>query len=820
MVISGFLHMPFLSIDDSYTNNHIVEIMRHVESFEEAVLIEDQYHIRLKDYSVYGFATYYAKESQTDQLISKDFVYQQYSKQTSYESQSSFSDPYSNQQYAIDMMDLDLTWNFSIGSQSILIAIIDSGIDTDHEEFVGKVSPLSYNSRTKQVGYAHVEDDTGHGTMVAGVIGAKHDNFKGIKGVMPESTLLIIKANNLDNPETLDEDESGFYSDSSIIEGIYYAVEQGADVINLSLGGSYANPLTKQAVEYAVSEGVMVVAASGNDGDSELLYPASFDVVISVSSVDESKTVSSFSNFNSRVDLSAPGEDIVTTSINNAYVNASGTSFAAPQVTGVIGLLLAYDMNQSPSEIYERLTLTAMDRGIEGKDNYYGFGIVNAYAALSFSYYEVSFETFGGTTINPMMVESNQTFTVPNPSKLGHTFDGWYLDSSFTIVFNMGTAFVTQDTVLYAKFTPINYEITLIGLNGSEQIIFKPYGSIITENGLDEYGYVFDRWYYDQSFNNEYLDELIIGDLTLYAKYDIRQYVLTYEVDDEVVYIDYVNHGDVPVLYEPSSTEMTLLGWYMDPLFLNAYIEAPIYNDFALYGEVDRTQLHVTYYDYDHKTVLLYETVMFGQSVNAPNPPVKPNSASLSFVFSGWSESSQIVTENKQIYPIYETTYHDDTVYLIPQVDTIYKDSVFIDQGIYLLDDSIVQEIIGEVDTHTVGRYVIIYKLFYEDEMIDLLVRVVHVIENSEIILVTINPSITTLYEGETYVEEGASSNVGDVLISGTVDTNQPGIYQIFYTVSHQNQIITKSIYVYVIERVEMQIDELYISKENEVSYT
>ena len=132
---------------------------------------------------------------------------------------------------------IDQAWTFTQGTTATIIAIIDSGIDTDHEEFTGRISPLAYNARTEQVGLAYVEDDTGHGTMVAGIIGAIKDNRKGIQGIMPNVTLLVIKANDLDNPNTTD-DEAEQFSDSSIIEAIYYAVENGADAINLSLSGT------------------------------------------------------------------------------------------------------------------------------------------------------------------------------------------------------------------------------------------------------------------------------------------------------------------------------------------------------------------------------------------------------------------------------------------------------------------------------------------------------------------------------------------------------------------------------------------------------
>jgi subtilisin family serine protease len=194
-------------------------------------------------------------------------------------------------------------WLLADGSASVVIAIIDTGIDTDHEEFTGRILPNSYNARTKETSTTsldHIEDDNGHGTMVAGIIAANKNNNKGIAGIVSESSLLIIKANNADNLST-PEDESKEFSDSVIAEGIHYAREQGADIINLSLGSTTQNTIVKNAVTEAQHAGIIIVGASGNDGVSTKYYPASYPGVVSVGSIDETLTISSFSNYNDAV---------------------------------------------------------------------------------------------------------------------------------------------------------------------------------------------------------------------------------------------------------------------------------------------------------------------------------------------------------------------------------------------------------------------------------------------------------------------------------------------------------------------------------------
>lgn len=804
---------PFFDVK----THHTVDFMKKVESYEKAIELSQTYDIDFVAYSHYGFATYQTSSYQTSYLLEEGFIKEGLSKQTTHTISGRFDDPYSNQQYAIDMMELEKTWDYTMGSTAIKIAIIDSGIDTDHDEFGGKISPLSYNSRTKQVGLSYIEDDTGHGTMVAGIIGAKHDNLKGIKGVMSQVTLLIIKANNVDNPSTTDTDESTLYADSSIIEGIYYAVEQGADVINLSLGGKSLNPLTQEAVEYATSQGVILVAASGNDGTNDKIYPASFDDVISVSSVGQTKVISSFSNFNNKVDISAPGESIVTTFLENDYMLASGTSFAAPQVSGVIGLLLAHKPNQTPSEIIHRITTTSMDQGVLGKDDYYGYGIINAFQAITLDFFTVTFDTFGGEFIEPILVQSNQTFSVNNPLKDGYTFEGWYLDQAYTLPFLMGTHFVTADTTLYAKFQINQYTLTLVGFNGELTTQSLTYQTVFNDEPDQITGYQFIGWYYESTFESIAINHVMTSDITLYAKYEINVYTVFYFVDGIKVYEELINHGDIPQLYEPDPSQMTLLGWYIDTSLLIPYTPEPMTNHLVLYGKVDKTKLHVTYYDYDQTTILLYEIVSFGESVLAPDAPIKPSSDLITFVFTGWSDDSTLVTSNKQIYPTYDFIYHPETIHLLPGVDTIHVEDEWIDSSISFNDSILRLEVTGEVDITTPGRYLIIYRIYYEDIELDVFVRSVHVIEIVESIDITIRPNITTLYQGEIYIEQGAVSSVGEVVIIGQVDTEVPGIYQIIYQVTHGEQTRQKSLYVYVLEKEVIGIDPLYLSKENEV---
>jgi len=400
------------------------EYLYQLSSLEEADSIEAKYNLVLANVTDHLIATFRAdgKEDITE-LLQKGFTLNANNYQFAPPWQSD-TDPYLDDQYALSITNTIEAWTMETGSADVTAAIIDSSIDIYHDEFSGRISSLSFNTVTDQTGLEAVIDDSGHGTMVSGIIGAIKDNSKGIAGIVQNVKLLEIKANN---------PGEGSSQDSSIIEGIYYAVDYGADIINLSLGGTYANPLTLTAIRYALDHNVVVVAACGNDGTDDLIYPASFPEVISVSAVSSDRTVSGYSNFNREVDISAPGTNIVTTAMDNGYASVSGTSFAAPHVAGILTLLLSYDPGLTIDELKTRLFLTAIDQGVPGRDDYYGYGLVNSYCLLSTEFVKITFETFSGSDIDPIWVLKNAPFTIDDtPLLADHIFIGWYKDQALS----------------------------------------------------------------------------------------------------------------------------------------------------------------------------------------------------------------------------------------------------------------------------------------------------------------------------------------------------------------------------------------------------
>jgi uncharacterized repeat protein (TIGR02543 family) len=799
--IYSFIIILFSFIIPSTITLETIQVMSYIESEEDAHQIAYDEQLDLLSVSTFGFAVFEAKISQLDRLLAKGFDINGEYEITGGKITPLTNDPYLNDQYALDMMNIPEAWTLTEGSPDVLIAIIDTGIDTDHQEFVGRISQLSYNSRTKvtsSTSLSHIEDDNGHGTHVAGVIGANKNNNVGIAGIVQQSQLLIIKANNENDPST-EEDESENFMDASIAEGIHYARLHGADIINLSLGTSSINALTRDAIEAAVSAGILVVGASGNDGDSDRYYPASYPGVISVGSVDASAIHSTFSNYNDALDIVAPGEAIVTSGLNNAYFSVSGTSLAAPQVAGVLGLLIAAYPTFSSTQITDLLINSATDRGILGYDIYYGYGLVNAAEALSIEYITVQFETAGGTIMDPLSVVSGWPFVVDDPVKVGHQFLGWYKDQAFTIPFEIGVDTSTTNLTLYAKFEPLLYLVSFISSGSYVAPIEVPYNTSITPPESERTGYEFLGWFYDETFVTPYLGQPITEPTVLYAYFQPILYQVTYYVGNDIYDTVSYPYGTAIEPINPIS-EYPFIGWYLSDAFIQLYQSAPIDHDFSLYARFNDGQYQVTFYDSDGESILSTMLIMYGDQAVAPDAPLKEDTPSFSYTFSGWSEPFDNITEDLNIYPVYERTYLAESVYLNPGIDTVDSLDTWLDGGLHSVDPilSLVTTML-ELSETTIK---ITYEVYDGEILLDTKIRMV-TIRDQEPVIILLNPDITTVLVGDSFEDSGAVASKGDISTRGEVDTSTPGIYELVYSVSFGDTVYEKTKYVYVLDKTE-----------------
>ncbi len=296
--------------------------------------------------------------------------------------------------------DIDLlrAWEVEDGDSNIVVAVIDAGIKSNHPDMQGRLwrnkteipsngidddgndyidDTLGWNMVTDT---NNIEDDHGHGSHVAGIIGANVNNVTGMAGVDKHCKLMVLKA----------IDKTGFVAYSWMIEAIYYAVDNGARVINISAGGTSTISILQDAIDYATDNKVTVVAAMMNTGTELKMYPAACTGVIAVGATDAEDMRATFSTFGNHISVCAPGHQIYSLShlYDTAYIMMSGTSMATPCVAGVAALLLAQDSTRTAAQIKNLLESNAEDmvgdsKDVAGFDKYYGNGRVNAWRALT-----------------------------------------------------------------------------------------------------------------------------------------------------------------------------------------------------------------------------------------------------------------------------------------------------------------------------------------------------------------------------------------------------------------------------------------------------
>ncbi len=276
--------------------------------------------------------------------------------------------------WGISRINAPQTWNTTNGA-AVKVAVLDTGIDTKHPDLLNNLK-----GGFSAVGYTtSYNDDNGHGTHVAGTIAAVN-NTVGVVGVAPQVNLYAIKA--------LDRRGNGYLSD--VIEGLDWAVANGMQVVNMSLGTASNIQSLRDAVIRANAAGIVQVAAAGNES-AAVIFPAAYPEVIAVAATDSANVVAYFSNYGPTVDLAAPGVKIYSTYKGQIYATLSGTSMATPHVSGAAALLLSVpakcdldmDGRCSPTEVQQRLEATATDLGAAGKDNFYGSGLVDIYRAIT-----------------------------------------------------------------------------------------------------------------------------------------------------------------------------------------------------------------------------------------------------------------------------------------------------------------------------------------------------------------------------------------------------------------------------------------------------
>jgi serine protease len=328
-------------------------------------------------------------------------------------------DEYYSLQWHYPQINLSQAWDITTGDDSVIVAVIDTGVLLEHPEISDQlVAGYDFISDADSAGDGDGIDsdpnDEGdssqagvassfHGTHVAGIVAASSNNSQGIAGVAWDSKIMPIRVLGIDGGTTLD-----------LAQGIMYAAglsnvsgtvpTQRADIINLSLGGTSDNQVIREAVEAARAEGVIIIAAAGNESTSQLSYPASNAGVVSVSAVDINRDFAYYSNYGSMIDVAAPGGDLrydqngdsrpdgilslgaddSSGDLSYQLVFYNGTSMAAPHIAGVAALMKAVYPDMTPAEFDAMLAAGDLtdDLGDTGRDDLYGYGLIDAYKAV------------------------------------------------------------------------------------------------------------------------------------------------------------------------------------------------------------------------------------------------------------------------------------------------------------------------------------------------------------------------------------------------------------------------------------------------------
>ena len=308
---------------------------------------------------------------------------------------------YATYQWGVDNIDCPTAWDTTVGNDNVIIAILDTGVDYNHEDLTNNMWESSNGSHgwdcvngdqypmdDNMYGYDSLGNwivtNNYHGTHCAGIASAEINNNKGIAGVA-QAQIMAVKVLN----------ESGVGTTFDVADGIEFATDQGAHIISMSLSASVPISTVETVCTYAWNKGVLIVGASGNS-NSNVGYPAAYSTVIAVGATDQTNDRVYFSNYGPELELCAPGVSIASCRRNDTYVNKSGTSMATPFIAGVAGLVLSMNPSFSNALVRSILQKTADDLGSTGWDEYYGYGKVNASQAIEQGF-QLSFDS--GTDI-------------------------------------------------------------------------------------------------------------------------------------------------------------------------------------------------------------------------------------------------------------------------------------------------------------------------------------------------------------------------------------------------------------------------------------
>ncbi len=380
-------------------------------------------------------------------------------------------------QWGLQIVHANQVWSVSTG-KNVLVAVIDSG-SGPNADLTANLSLGRSIIRGRSTDGANDVDPNGHGTHVAGIIAAQANNDIGVAGVAPDAKILPIRV----------LDSNGDGSEADVALAIRYAVEVGARVINLSLGGIGQTEQLRSAIQYAADNNVLVIAAAGNAGpNAGVTYPAGNDLTLAVTATDQTMTSPSFAQRGSYIDVTAPGIGICSTirfgsrvdatrscaTAGEPYVTMNGTSMATAFVSGIAALVISANPTMTAVQVREVIVATATDIGEPGRDETFGAGLVNVYAifkALGYFADEIAYPTFSPVAQMGVEILAN-TMQLPPSERLQ-----WFRCSSP----GSATVVIPVDCISIARAQELSYTPTADDLG-----LFLRLGSLITLGGTPQ----------------------------------------------------------------------------------------------------------------------------------------------------------------------------------------------------------------------------------------------------------------------------------------------------------------------------------------------
>lgn len=330
------------------------------------------------------------------------------------------NDPRFSEQQALQLLRLPEAWDILLASREVIVGVIDTGIDYEHEDlraaiWINPGEDLNGNGVVDSTDFNNLDDDgngfvddirgwdftdapsfpdggdfripdndpfddNGHGTQVAGLIGAAGNNELGIAGMAYGARIMVLRAGTA----------LGFLEEDDIASAVVYAVENGARIINMSFGDDVASPLLRDVMRFAHGQGCVLIASAGNSSTDAIHFPSGFPETISVGATNFDDQLAGFSNYGSSLDLVAPGVNVLTTTRGDRYGGFNGTSASAPLVSALAALVLSGVPSLSPEGVKGVLLASAEDLGSEGWDNFYGAGRIDALRALQSSFFSIA----------------------------------------------------------------------------------------------------------------------------------------------------------------------------------------------------------------------------------------------------------------------------------------------------------------------------------------------------------------------------------------------------------------------------------------------